>query len=313
MCKTRIVVLAKLFAVLISLFIMFQSCGIFAYAMNNDYLSREKWFSNSNVQIESINVSSLGSTVNGELRYYADENMCIYTYIALNGSTNYNSDTVEISYKFKLLNEEYEFSVDKNGLSESHGGAEQQFNVSSNFSYSNSGVFISAAEYLGKENVCFVDISVNANKNFPIKNGVQLFRPETTKAQTSAKVKTTKSKSSKTTRTSNSSKLSAKSTTKFVPKHNTTKNALTKYAPTGQNVESNTIIKSSEAVTEETTEELIVESFQKDGSKPIKMTKNSKLLLFIGIAVAVAGIILIVISSFSKDSEADDDNTEDED
>ncbi len=278
----------------------------FSYAMNDDYLSPDKWEGNPNVTLSEIHKSALDYTLDGIFGYYIDySSMCIYTYFAVNETTvNKDNKDIRAFYEISVSGETYTLELYGNGFTESspqHGA--ELFKGASAF-YPKETCIINAAEYKGKAPVIEVSVSLYVNGHIyrNIAKDFRIERPTTVKQTTTKKVKTTKAKTKK----SKKSKASDKSTTKFVPKGkikapNSNKK---KYSQSG----STTKATGKEKTTYENKEIYNEgEEFDPDGqavnnqiSLTTEMSKPSLLLLLLAIILATAGITLLITSAVLK-------------
>ena len=283
----------KLFSVILSSIIITLLIGNTAYAANSDYLDENKWHNNPNVKTFQINKSSIGNTLNGTFSMAKDnDNLVLYTYLSFDESTLTGNcdDDIRVVYEFSTANEMYAFSVDRYGICEDMGEAAEMFEVGQNFYYyDGTPQVISYAQFLGK-----CDVSANVylfvnNTRYLIRKDIRLVLPvkTTTKKVTTTKPKTTKKKS--TTKAKSSAKKSSRS-------GSYSRSGSKKYynGAVGTTKAKASTTKNITTITD-TTKAAITEE-QRPVATEGKLSSNSKMLLYAGIAVGVVALILIFYS-----------------
>jgi len=307
-------------AVLLLSFLAFPSC---LFAMNVDYMNTDRWNNNSNVQSLTLDYTNDSRTLNGTMYYFTDDELCIYTYFKITESTlSEEANNVYITYTFYVPNEEYEVTVDQNGIYEESGEQEKLlFKVCSSFD--GVGKYISAVQYKDKKcQSCSVDISININgrlysitKNAEF-NGtaVNMERPTEAKAEKATGSPTKKQRKQKRkTKPSNKSTTSAKAetTTKFHPGYSITTTAANKQRKSEtttlkipENSEPDSIHESSEST------ETIGAAVNETGTQ---MSGWTMWFLIIAAVIAAAGMgILVTAVTLKKEDtpEETDENKE---
>ena len=275
--------------------VLFTALYVFCFAVNTvwaanlDYLEYSKWMNNKNITFEEINKTALDEELTGTFGYYTDKDMCVYTFFSLDYRDK--DDGAKVTYTYRIGDETYSFSVGSDGMCDALSEEEQRlFSAYSNFSDSKNGVYITAAEYLGKEKECTVDVSFyNSRRSFVIKEGIELSSVEdeeqTTKASASKK-ESSVSDSKKSEKTTASTKSNSKSASEKA----------TKYSPTGSYTP-----ESSEGDGEEkddAQEEVSVYEDLSSGKRV--MNKNAKIMIVAAIATGALGAAMIAAALISE-------------
>lgn len=308
--------------------------------MNEDYLDAAKWNNNPNVIYEELpEKRAQGYTLKGDLGYYVDNSFSLYTYLNFEEtSLTKSQNTVDICYHITTATEEYDFSVNAEGMNEASGAAEQQlFTVIQNFN-AKTHEYIAAITYNGKESACMVNISLNINGHIyrNLKKDILMERPTTTKPEKTTQPKTTKALTAKgtttkittvkTIMTKNSmvKQRAAASKTSTNQKNKQRKNQTTKYTPrayghaailrttraaksrkTPAKAETaaaaeDTLPDNTAKLSAESTTTLVLQ--QRTANRPA-LTLTGKYLLLLSIMLAVAGCLALFFSTAKPKKE----------
>ena len=296
----------------IALVVLFTGCLPFttAWAVNLDYLELDKWNNNDKVTFQSVNAEALGQNLTGEFGYYFDSDLCFYTYFSVSGDLIANNyDLCKIRYIVHMPDEDYDFSIGKDGMCDAPSQEQKVFNVYQNFDNAGNGTFITAAEYTKNVSSYTVDvIFYNSSKAFIIQEGIEVF--EQKEEKTTRPASNTNSKSGK---TSSSSTTKKSTTTKSGKKSSSSSSGTTKFTPSGDSFEA------------ANADEFDTTAYGESGSEYIdlnngnkKLNKLALLLLIAGIIVAITGVFLIALAIVKdraekkKEAEKEEKETDEE-
>jgi len=204
-----------------------------ASAMNEDYLTPQKWAESRNVTSEEIYKTTPMATLEGTFETVTDdENLCLYVHFSVDCTAfDENRDNARITFLVHTENEDYTVSLDKDGPTDTAEGSLKAVATAWNFEMRRSGEFFAAMQYCGKEERCTADVEFYAGSKFVIRENIVLERPVTTKPakETTTKAPTTASgkkssngsgKSSGSARSGSSRASAGEAVTKFVPQGN---------------------------------------------------------------------------------------------
>lgn len=330
---------------------MLLSLAYRAEAMNEDYLYAEKWYNNPAVNFEEPQQNhSIGYTLNGVFGYYADSDMCLYTYFSVNEDSMLNEgNDVRIAFQYFIEGETYRFSVSKDGVCDALSEEVfDRFSVSQQFTEQSGGaVCLAAVQYLGKAALCQADIRLYINgHNYIIKEGLTYERPTTTKPPTTERTtqpktqrgttqrqtKTTTQKATKQTSQKETTLTQKETTTvpatKFTPSYvyttqrsvaevstaaaSTKSNTKTKAQGTTQFVPAGTALAAADGNTQTQTDEQSTDAQSDEQTVLVKeaMSAGSKRLLIVAVATAAAGLFLLFSSAVAKNKSTDNNEKE---
>jgi hypothetical protein len=294
LCKSSLLIAFVLFLSIII------CSSINAFALNQDYLDNSYWIDNSDYSVTQIHKKSVGNTLDGISKYYIDNDDCeMYFYFSVSESSmDVDYADVKINFDAKSENDKYEFSVDSSGMVDYTSQSAENFNVLENFEYfyeSDSGIYIAGIETNNREKLNFnISLYINGHK-YLIYQNLALEPTEETTTQKSVKTtvaKTTK-QSKKTVTTAKSG--NTKSTTKFSGTPAQTKSSanLTTTSSTATNEVATSVLQCADVVADSSTQ-----------SSGINLLSNKKnLFICIGCAVALVGLIVLIISLIVKKRE----------
>ena len=300
-------------AVLVSA-LLFSCFG--ASAMNVDYMNPDKWAKNPDVKRMSVDYTNEvnGATLNGDLYYLTDGELCLYTYLKI-AETNLSpeADNVYIVYTVHAPDDDYEICIGREGLTEeSSQQARKLFKTEANFV--SCGNYISAIQYKGAAESIKTDITLNINgMNYRITENIigrQLKMKLTTSAKETATKKHKEKKHKKPGKKQKTKAAKRETTTKFHPSYTITTTRKFKSAVT------ETETRTTDAVTQPQPEVSTVyegSSANAVQSKPV-MGRWAKLLLLIAALLAAAGCGVLVTTAALKDKkeEPKEENNEKE-
>ena len=335
--------LKKVFGVTASLVMCaaFLLSSVCALAMNVDYLEIEKWKHNSNVTFSNLTrtaSSSKGAVeLNTNFGYYASgSEMTLYTYFDISEAliTDKGKEPVELRnvsvvYNYHSQSENYTVAIDENGIREEDTPDEEEFELfgAQGRFYKNESVFISAAEYYGKEGLLTADVTLFVNGHgYNIIEGVTLERPTTTKPASTTKQKTTKSNKKKTDKSKNGKsskggKSKKDSTTKFTPKgqyttapssagSNSKSKSQNKFSAGGK--KSGSATEKAQSPNKKNKKKKSKSSglsafsgqeINGEGGGTVKKSTASLIFLIIAVILATAGITLLIVAAVTREKK----------
>lgn len=269
------------------LFILILCQSVFAFGMDTDYLNPSMWQGKSNV--EEIQLTS--QDVDGSMGYFSQDISVSFLFNLANESITPNS-----TIYFEFLSDDYDLVIDENGLVDPNSDEKSSFNVQCSFSKylnENHGDYIILMDIKDKVYTHTFDIYMTVDsRRFKLSKNVVIKTspPPTTTKQTTAKAPKEATTKVQTSKAQNAAKVS---TTKF------------RYVDP---IESETKFALEDDVVDEDYDTAVVAT----QSSKSRMSTKSKVVLGIGVAVAIIGTYLIADSLIksnkakNKKEEADE-------